>query len=75
MFGSAYFLAGDSFLTKTAIEDAVRQRLAPLFSNWIGREEIKVRSEESHSRLGRAPSGGVAAGSKAASERARKGAL
>jgi hypothetical protein len=43
MFGSAYFLSGDSFLRKTAVEDAVRQRLAPMFSNWIGREEIKVQ--------------------------------
>lgn len=51
MFGSAYFLAGDSFLTRTAVEDAVRLRLAPLFSDWIGRREIDVRSEESHSRL------------------------
>lgn len=51
MFGSAYFLSGDSYLKKTAVEDAARQRLAPVFSKWIGREEIKVRSEESPSRL------------------------
>lgn len=51
MFGPAYFLSGDSFLKRTAVEDAARQRLAPVFSKWIGREEIKVRSEEMPSRL------------------------
>ena len=51
MFGPAYFLSGDSFLKRTAVEDAARQRLEPVFSKWIGREEIRVRSEESHSRL------------------------
>lgn len=51
MFGSAYFLAGDSFLKNTAVEDALRPRLAPFFSNWIGRKEIRVRSEESQSNL------------------------
>lgn len=51
MFGPAYFLSGDSFLKRSAVEDAARQRLAPVFSKWIGREEIKVRSEELPSRL------------------------
>jgi predicted alpha/beta-hydrolase family hydrolase len=51
MFGPAYFLSGDSFLKRTAVEDAARQRLAPVFSKWIGREEIRVQSEQSPSRL------------------------
>lgn len=51
MFGPAYFLSGDSFLKRTAVEDAARQRLAPLFSKWIGREEMRVRNQDSPSRL------------------------
>ncbi|MDR3529246.1 MAG: hypothetical protein P4L90_01625 [Rhodopila sp.] len=46
MLGPVFFLAGDSYPGNPHIEDALRARLAPTFSAWIGQAEILAQTGE-----------------------------
>jgi pimeloyl-ACP methyl ester carboxylesterase len=46
MLGSLFFLAGESFPELSHIEDGLRSRLSPAFSQWVGQQEILDRTGE-----------------------------
>ena len=49
--GPAFFLAGDSYPAKSHIENALRARLAPAFSGWIGQADLLDRTGETCFRI------------------------
>lgn len=42
--GPAYFLAGNSYPRDNEVEEALRQRLAPAFADWVGQADLLARS-------------------------------